>query len=76
MTPDSKHMIEFWDSENSFCDLDEPEEYCCKIPASYDSSTPSYARLKIVKINAYFLSGQNLLAYSLRILLNRIHTKT
>ena len=44
-------MIEFWDSKNAFWDLYEPEEYCCKISASYDSTTPSYAMLKIVKTN-------------------------
>ena len=51
MTPVNRHMIEFWDSKNAFWDLDQLEEYCCKISASYNSTTPSYARLKIVKIN-------------------------
>ena len=51
MTPVNRHMIEFWDNKNAFWDLDEPEEYCCKITASNDSTTQSYARLKIVKIN-------------------------
>ena len=37
-----------------FYGLDEPEEYCFKISASYDSTTPSYARSKIVKINRGF----------------------
>ena len=27
--------------KNAFKDLDEPEEYCFKISASYDSTTPS-----------------------------------
>ena len=41
MTPVNRHMIEFWDSKNAFWDLYEPEEYCCKISASYDSTTPN-----------------------------------
>ena len=44
-------MIEFWDRKNASQDLDEPEEYCLKISASYDSTTRSYARSKIVRIN-------------------------
>ena len=26
-------MIDFWGSKNAFWDLDDPEEYCCKISA-------------------------------------------
>ena len=51
MTPVHGHIIEVWERKNDFWDLDEPEEYCSKISASYDSTTPSYARSKIVKIN-------------------------
>ena len=51
MTPVNRHIVEFWDKKNAFKDLDEPEEYCFEISASYDSIAPSYARSKIVKIN-------------------------
>ena len=51
MTPINRHIIEFWDRRNAFLDLDETEKYCFKISASYCSTTPSYARLKIVEIN-------------------------
>ena len=43
------HIIEFWDRKNAFQDLDQPDEYCSKISVSFDSTTPSYARSKIVK---------------------------
>ena len=49
--PVNKHSIESWDRKNGFRDLDEPEEYCFKISASYDSTTPSCAKSKIVKIS-------------------------
>ena len=48
--PVNRHIIEFSDSENDFFDFDEPGKYCCKILASYNLTTPNYARLKIVKI--------------------------
>ena len=51
MTHVNRHITEFWDRKNAFWELDEPEEYCFKISAWYDSTTPSYARSKIVKIN-------------------------
>ena len=51
MTPVNRHIIEFWDRKSAFQDLDEPQEYCFKISAWYDSTTPSYARSKIIKIN-------------------------
>ena len=41
----------FGTEKNALFDLDEPEEYCFKISGSYDSTTPSYARSKIVNIN-------------------------
>ena len=49
MTPVNRHIIAFWDSKNVFKDLDEPKKYFSKISASYDSTTPSYARLKILR---------------------------
>ena len=51
MTLVKRHIIEFLDRKNAFQDLDDPEEYFFEISASHDSTTPSYARLKIVKIN-------------------------
>ena len=51
MTPVNRYIIESGVEKNTFQDLDRPEEYCFKISASYDSTTASYARLKIVKIN-------------------------
>ena len=50
MTLVNRHIIKFWE-KNAFEDLDGPEEYCFKISASYDSTTPSYARSKIVTVN-------------------------
>ena len=48
--PENRHIIQFWDRKDAY-DLDEREEYCFKILDSFDSTTSSYARSKIVKIN-------------------------
>ena len=51
MTLVNRHIIDVWDRKNAFLDSDESEEYCFKFSASYDLTTQSYARSKIVKIN-------------------------
>ena len=51
MTPVNRHSFEFWGRTNAFQDLDEPEEYCFKISASYNSTAPSKCKVKNCKIN-------------------------
>ena len=51
MTPVNRHIIKFSDRKNAFWDVDEAKGYCFKISALYDSTTLSYARSKIVKID-------------------------